>query len=187
MDRWADIFINALGFKLQCCYDDRIISSEYSALTSKVLKNSTGTIINVNEPAPRRGKSQIQEYLDYHNGPGIQHIGLTTDNIVQTVRQMKETGIEFLPIPKSYYDDLGDWVRETDAPIEFLAELGILIDHDHNGYLLQIFTKPLSDRPTLFFEIIERHGCQGFGAGNFKSLFLALEREQARRGNLITV
>jgi len=184
MDRWVEVFTNALGFKMQSHYDDRTISTEYSALMSKVLQNSTGTIININEPAPGRRKSQIQEYLDYHNGPGIQHIGLATDNIIQTVRQMKEAGIEFLPIPQSYYDNLEDWVMEIDAPIQYLAEFGILIDRDKDGYLLQIFTKPLSDRPTLFFEIIERHGSKGFGAGNFKSLFIALEREQALRGNL---
>ena len=185
MDDWVDFFIKALGFEVRSHYDDHAISTEYSALMSKVLQSgSNGAIININEPATGRRKSQIQEYLDYHNGPGIQHIGLTTDNIVQTVRQLKQNGIEFLPIPSSYYEELEDWVQEIGIPIEFLSELGILIDHDDDGYLLQIFTKPVNDRPTLFFEIIERHGCKGFGAGNFKSLFVALEREQSRRGNL---
>lgn len=184
MDRWVDILIKALGFELHSHYDDRTISTENSALMSKVLQSASGIIININEPASRQGRSQIQEFLDYHHGPGIQHIGLGTDNIVQTVRQMKQAGIEFLPIPQSYYDELGDWARKIDVPIEFLAELGILIDRDQHGYLLQIFTKPLSDRPTLFFEIIQRKGARGFGAGNFKSLFVAMEREQSLRGNL---
>jgi 4-hydroxyphenylpyruvate dioxygenase len=131
-----------------------------------------------------RRKSQIQEYLDYHNGPGIQHLGLTTNDIVQTVVQLREAGVEFLPIPTTYYDDLEDWVREIGIPVEQLAQLGILVDRDQDGYLLQLFTKPIGDRPTLFFEIIERHGSRGFGAGNFKSLFVALEREQELRGNL---
>ncbi len=184
MDRWVNIFVKALGFEMRTHYDDNAISTEYSALMSKVLKNSAGTIININEPAPGRRKSQIQEYLDYHNGPGIQHLGLNTDNIFQTVREMKERGVEFLKIPQKYYDHLEDWVREIDVPIEDLAELGLLIDRDQDGYLLQTFTTPVADRPTLFFEIIERHGCKGFGAGNFKSLFIALEKEQALRGNL---
>lgn len=184
MEQWVAFFVKALGFDVRMHFDDRAISTEYSALMSKVLENGSKTILNINEPASGRRTSQIQEYLDYHNGPGIQHIGLATDNIVQTVMQLREAGIEFLAIPQTYYDDLPDWVSEIDAPIAQLTELGILVDRDDNGYLLQLFTKPLGDRPTLFFEIIERHGSKGFGAGNFKSLFVALEREQAARGNL---
>ncbi len=183
MDQWIEFFSKTLGFEVLMHFDNRAISTEYSALMSKVLKNGTSTI-NINEPASGQRKSQIEEYLEYHNGPGIQHVGLATDDIIQTVTQLKQAGVEFLPIPKTYYDDLEDWVREIDAPIEQLAELGILVDRDQDGYLLQLFTKPVGDRPTLFFEIIERHGSQGFGAGNFKSLFIALEREQASRGNL---
>ncbi|HEY9618637.1 MAG TPA: 4-hydroxyphenylpyruvate dioxygenase, partial [Microcoleaceae cyanobacterium] len=174
MDHWVNFFVKTLGFDVRMHFDDHTISTEYSALMSKVLEDGNKTIININEPAKGRRKSQIQEYLDYHHGPGIQHLGLATDDIVQTVIQLRQAGVEFLPIPKTYYDDLADWVKEIDVPVEQLAELGILVDRDHEGYLLQLFTKPIGDRPTLFFEIIERHGSRGFGAGNFKSLFLAL-------------
>jgi 4-hydroxyphenylpyruvate dioxygenase len=184
MNRWVDFFDQVLGFEMRSHYDDRAISTQYSALMSKVLQNDYGTIININEPAVGRRKSQIQEYLDFHHGPGVQHIGFNTENIVQTVQKLKQNGVEFLPIPRSYYEGLGAWVKELDVSIDILVDLGILIDCDQDGYLLQIFTKPISDRPTLFFEIIERRGCKGFGAGNFKSLFVALEREQALRGNL---
>ncbi|PSB25105.1 4-hydroxyphenylpyruvate dioxygenase [Stenomitos frigidus] len=184
MDQWVDFFVKTMGFDVRMHFDDHAISTEYSALMSKVLENGSKTIININEPAPGRRKSQIQEYLDFHNGPGIQHIGLATDDIVQTVVYLKQAGVEFLPIPQTYYDNLEDWVKELDIPVKQLAELGILVDRDDDGYLLQLFTKPVGDRPTLFFEIIERHGSRGFGAGNFKSLFVALEREQAARGNL---
>lgn len=184
MDRWVDYFVQTMGFDVRMHFDDQAISTEYSALMSKVLENGSKTIININEPAPGRRKSQIQEYLDYHNGPGIQHLGLATDDIVQTVVYLKQAGVEFLPIPQTYYDNLEDWVKELDIPVQQLAELGILVDRDQDGYLLQLFTKPVGDRPTLFFEVIERHGSRGFGAGNFKSLFVALEREQAARGNL---
>lgn len=184
MNHWVDFFIKTLGYDLQMHFDDQAISTEYSALMSKVLQNGTKTAFNINEPAKGKRKSQIDEYLDFHNGPGIQHIGLTTENIAETVIRLRELGVEFLSIPKTYYDDLQDWVKEIDVPVEKLAELGILVDRDQDGYLLQLFTKPVGDRPTLFFEIIERHGAKGFGAGNFKSLFVALEREQALRGNL---
>jgi 4-hydroxyphenylpyruvate dioxygenase len=184
MDYWVDFFVKTMGFDVRLHFDDRAISTEYSALMSKVLQNGSKTILNINEPATGRRKSQIEEYLDYHCGPGIQHIGLATDNIVETVIQLRQAGVEFLPIPQTYYDELQDWVNEIDVPVEQLAQLGILVDRDDDGYLLQLFTKPVGDRPTLFFEIIERHGCKGFGAGNFKSLFVALEREQALRGNL---
>lgn len=184
MDEWVDFFVKTMGFDLKLSFDDQSISTEYSALKSKVLQNGGKTSININEPAIGRRKSQIQEYLDFHNGPGIQHIGLATNNIVETVLDLKKSGVEFLPIPKTYYHELASWSNEIDIPVAHLAELGILIDRDEHGYLLQLFTKPLGDRPTLFFEIIERHGCTGFGAGNFKSLFVALEREQEKRGNL---
>lgn len=184
MDRWVEFFVKTMGYDLQMYFDDQAISTEYSALMSKVLQNGTKTAFNINEPAVGKRKSQIEEYLDFHNGPGIQHIGLATENIAETVTQLRQAGVEFLPIPKTYYDDLGDWVRDIDVPLDKLAELGILVDRDQDGYLLQLFTKPVGDRPTLFFEIIERHGAKGFGAGNFKSLFVALEREQALRGNL---
>jgi len=184
MDRWVEFFMKTMGFEMRMHFDDHAISTEYSALMSKVLQNGSKTIVNINEPADGLRKSQIDEYLEFHHGPGIQHIGMETSDIVQTVLHLRQCGVEFLPIPKSYYEDLAEWVKEIDVPVEKLAELGILVDRDQDGYLLQLFTKPVSDRPTLFFEIIERHGSRGFGAGNFKSLFVALEREQALRGNL---
>jgi 4-hydroxyphenylpyruvate dioxygenase len=184
MERWVEYFVKTLGFDVRMHFDDHTISTEYSALMSKVLEDGGKTIININEPAIGRRKSQIQEFLDYHHGPGIQHLGLATHNIVETVIQLRAAGVEFLPIPKTYYEGLEDWVQEINVPVEQLAELGILVDRDQDGYLLQLFTKPVGDRPTLFFEIIERHGSRGFGAGNFKSLFVALEQEQALRGNL---
>ncbi len=184
MNQWVDFFVKALGFTVRMHFDNHAISTEYSALMSKVLENGDQTIININEPASGRRRSQIQEYLDYHNGPGVQHLGLTTDNIVQTVIHLRQAGVEFLSIPESYYENLGDWVEAVNIPIKQLAELNILVDRDQDGYLMQLFTKPVGDRPTLFFEIIERHGSRGFGAGNFKSLFIALEQEQSLRGNL---
>ncbi|MGB3517801.1 MAG: 4-hydroxyphenylpyruvate dioxygenase [Elainellaceae cyanobacterium] len=184
MNSWVDFFMQTMGFELRMHFDDRAISTEYSALMSKVLQKGGKTIVNINEPADGLRKSQIEEYLDFHYGPGIQHIGLATEDIVATVVRLKAAGVEFLPIPKTYYDDLGDWVQELEIPVDKLAELGILVDRDDDGYLLQLFTKPVGDRPTLFFEIIERHGSRGFGAGNFKSLFVAIEREQSLRGNL---
>jgi 4-hydroxyphenylpyruvate dioxygenase len=184
MNQWVDFFVKTLGFDLRMHFDQDAISTEYSALMSKVLENGNKTIVNINEPALGQRKSQIQEYLDFHCGPGIQHVGLATQDIVQTVIQLRQAGVEFLPIPKTYYEDLEAWVNTIEIPVKQLAELGILVDRDADGYLLQLFTKPVGDRPTLFFEIIERHGSRGFGAGNFKSLFVALEREQALRGNL---
>lgn len=184
MNRWVEFFVKTMGFDVQMHFDDHAISTDYSALMSKVLQNGNKTTFNINEPAKGKRKSQIDEYLEFHNGPGIQHIGLITENIVETVIHLRKAGVEFLAIPKTYYENLESWVKEIDVPVEKLAELGILVDRDENGYLLQLFTKPVGDRPTLFFEVIERHGSRGFGAGNFKSLFVALEREQALRGNL---
>jgi 4-hydroxyphenylpyruvate dioxygenase len=186
MDKWVRFFAQTMGFTELVHFDDQTIHTEYSALMSKVMQDGTGRIkFPINEPATGRRKSQIQEYLDYHRGPGVQHIACTTNNIVETVSNLRSRGVEFLRVPSTYYEDLEQRVGRIDEPIERLAELGILVDRDDEGYLLQIFTEPAEDRPTLFFEIIERHGCRGFGEGNFKSLFEAIEREQARRGNLV--
>ena len=185
MDRWAQYLADSLGFELLVHFDEKNISTEYSALRSKVMQDPSGRIkLPINEPAEGLRQSQIQEYLDYNNGPGIQHVAFATRDIIATVSQLRAYGIEFLTVPAAYYEDLQARVGPIDEPVEKLAELGILVDRDKDGYLLQIFTQPVEDRPTLFFEVIERHGAQGFGEGNFKSLFEAIEREQARRGNL---
>jgi 4-hydroxyphenylpyruvate dioxygenase len=185
MNRWVEFFRHSLGLELLVKFDDRAISTEYSALTSSVMQSSTGVIkLPINEPAIGKGKSQIQEFLEYNHGAGVQHVACITHNIVETVTKLKNSGIEFLSVPDSYYATLENRVGKIDQSIEQLAKLGILVDRDREGYLLQIFTQPVQDRPTLFFEIIERHGSQGFGEGNFKSLFEAIEREQALRGNL---
>jgi len=155
-------------------------------LMSKVMQDGTGRIkFPINEPATGRRKSQIQEYLDYNHGPGVQHIAFATGDILATVAELRARGLEFLRVPGTYYEDLEKRVGKIDEPVDRLAQLGILADRDEEGYLLQIFTQPIEDRPTLFFEVIERHGSRGFGEGNFKSLFEAIEREQARRGNLV--
>ncbi len=185
MDRWVKFFEDTIGFSLLVHFDDRAISTDYSALMSKVMQDGTGKIkLPINEPAPSKRKSQIDEYLEYNCGPGIQHIALATNNIIETVTHLKQSGVEFLHVPTTYYETLESWVGKIDEPTDKLAELGILVDRDEDGYLLQIFTQPVQDRPTLFFEVIERHGSQGFGEGNFKALFEAIEREQALRGNL---
>jgi 4-hydroxyphenylpyruvate dioxygenase len=185
MDRWVQFFAETMGFELLVQFDDKAISTEYSALMSKVVKDGSGKIkLPINEPAIAKRKSQIQEYLDYHQGPGVQHIACSTHNIIETVTKLRQAGVEFLHVPVTYYEDLEARVGKIDESIDQLAELGILVDRDQEGYLLQIFTQPVEDRPTLFFEIIERHGAQSFGEGNFKSLFEAIEREQALRGNL---
>jgi len=186
MDRWVRFFAETMGFSQLVHFDDKKITTEYSALMSKVMQDGTGRIkFPINEPATGRRKSQIQEYLDYNHGPGVQHIAFATRDIVQTVSELRSRGLEFLRVPPTYYEDLEQRVGKIDEPIEQLARLGILADRDEEGYLLQIFTQPVEDRPTLFFEVIERHGSRGFGEGNFKSLFEAIEREQARRGNLV--
>jgi 4-hydroxyphenylpyruvate dioxygenase len=185
MNRWVDFFAHTMGFSQLLHFDDRDISTEYSALMSKVMQDGTGKVkFPINEPAEGKKKSQIQEYLDYYIGPGVQHLALSTGNILETVTQLQENGVEFLYVPTNYYDDLESRVGKINEPIEELAKRGILVDRDDEGYLLQIFTKPVEDRPTVFFEIIERHGSRGFGKGNFKALFEAIEREQDRRGNL---
>jgi 4-hydroxyphenylpyruvate dioxygenase len=185
MDRWVKFFVDTMGFQVLVHFDDKAISTEYSALMSAVVQDRSGKIkFPINEPAPSQGTSQIQEYLDYHPGPGIQHIACATSDIIATITQLRQAGVEFLPVPATYYDTLKARVGEIDESIDQLAKLGILVDRDQDGYLLQIFTQPVEDRPTLFFEIIERHGSESFGEGNFKSLFEAIEREQALRGNL---
>ena len=185
MDKWVQFFADAMGFSQLVHFDDKAISTEYSALMSKVMQDGTGKIkFPINEPAQGKRKSQIAEYLEYYRGPGVQHIALATADIIQTVSTLQANGVEFLRVPTTYYEDLEARIGKIDEPIDKLAELGILADCDEDGYLLQIFTLPVQDRPTVFFEVIERHGAQGFGAGNFKSLFEAIEREQALRGNL---
>lgn len=185
MNRWVEFFAHTMGFSQLLHFDDRDISTEYSALMSKVMQDGTGKVkFPINEPAEGKKKSQIQEYLDYYYGPGVQHLALSTGNIIETVAMLQENGVDFLYVPTTYYDDLEARVGKINEPVEKLAELGILVDCDDEGYLLQIFTKPVEDRPTVFFEIIERHGSRGFGKGNFKALFEAIEREQDLRGNL---
>ena len=185
MNEWVQFYSDVLGFFNLLSFDDKTISTEYSALMSKVMSNGNGRIkFPINEPAQGKKKSQIEEYLDFYRGPGVQHIAVATDDIITTVRALKSRGVEFLSIPRTYYETVLDRVGKIDEDIAPLAELGILVDRDDEGYLLQIFTKPVQDRPTLFFEIIQRKGAKSFGAGNFKALFESIEREQARRGNL---
>jgi 4-hydroxyphenylpyruvate dioxygenase len=174
-----------MGFRNLLTFDDKTISTEYSSLMSKVMANGNDRIkFPINEPAKGKRKSQIDEYLDFYKGPGVQHMALATDDIISTVTALKDRGVEFLSVPTTYYDDLQKRVGKIDEDVESLARLGILIDRDPDGYLLQIFTKPVEDRPTVFYEIIQRKGAKSFGAGNFKALFEAIEREQGLRGNL---
>lgn len=185
MNHWVKFYEEVMGFKLLLTFDDKDISTEYSALMSKVVSNGNGYIkFPINEPAAGRKKSQVDEYLDFYGGPGVQHIAVATHNIIDTVSELRSRGVEFLEVPASYYDDLLDRVGHIDEDLQPLKDLNILVDRDEEGYLLQIFTKPVEDRPTLFFEIIQRKGATSFGKGNFKALFEAIEREQARRGNL---
>lgn len=185
MNEWVDFYAKVMGFQLYQHFDDNDISTEYSALMSKVMANGNGFVkFPINEPAEGARKSQIEEYLDFYGGPGVQHIALATDDILATVSQMQKQGVEFLTIPHSYYTELSKRVGRIDEPIEELERLGILVDRDDEGYMLQIFTRPVEDRPTLFYEIIQRKGSRSFGKGNFKALFEAIEREQALRGNL---
>ena len=185
MNPWVDFYARVLGFHNLLTFDDKDISTEYSALMSKVMSNGNGRIkFPINEPAVGKKKSQIEEYLDFYGGPGVQHIAIATDDIIATVRQLVSRGVEFLHTPTTYYDDLLARVGKIDEDLEPLKELGILVDRDDEGYLLQIFTKPVEDRPTLFYEIIQRKGAKSFGKGNFKALFESIEREQAARGNL---
>jgi 4-hydroxyphenylpyruvate dioxygenase len=185
MDEWVDFYANVMGFQLYQHFDDKDISTEYSALMSKVMSNGNGYVkFPINEPAEGRRKSQIEEYLDFYQGPGVQHIALATDDILSTVSHMQQQGVEFLTVPHTYYTELAARIGRIDEPIEELEKLGILVDRDDEGYMLQIFTRPVEDRPTLFYEIIQRKGSRSFGKGNFKALFEAIEREQALRGNL---
>ncbi|WP_436775456.1 4-hydroxyphenylpyruvate dioxygenase [Yinghuangia sp. YIM S09857] len=185
MNEWVEFYHRVMGFTNMREFVGDDIATEYSALMSKVVADGTRKVkFPINEPAIAKKKSQIDEYLEFYGGPGVQHIALATDDIVATVRAMRDAGVEFLATPDTYYDTLGEWAGETHVPVETLRELKILADRDEDGYLLQIFTKPVQDRPTVFFEIIERHGSQGFGLGNFKALFEAIEREQDKRGNL---
>jgi 4-hydroxyphenylpyruvate dioxygenase len=185
MDEWVGFYNRVMGFTNLKEFVGDDIATEYSALMSKVVASGNHKVkFPLNEPAVSKRKSQIDEYLEFYGGPGVQHLALATGDIVGAVRAMREMGMEFLDTPDSYYDTLGDWVGDTRVPLETLRELKILADRDEDGYLLQIFTKPVQDRPTVFFELIERHGSLGFGKGNFKALFEAIEREQARRGNL---
>lgn len=185
MNEWVDFYQNVMGFSLYQHFDDQDISTEYSALMSKVMANGNGYVkFPINEPAEGRRKSQIEEYLDFYQGPGVQHIALATKDIISTVSQMKQQGVDFLTVPHSYYTELQNRVGKIDEPVEELEKLGILVDRDNEGYMLQIFTRPVEDRPTVFYEVIQRKGSRSFGKGNFKALFEAIEREQALRGNL---
>ena len=184
MEEWVSYYENVMGFKQMIHFDDDDISTEYSALMSKVMTNGSRIKFPINEPADGKRKSQIQEYLEFYNGAGVQHLALLTSDIVKTVEALRENGVEFLDTPDTYYDELSARVGKIDEEIDRLKELKILVDRDEEGYLLQIFTKPIVDRPTLFIEIIQRKGSRGFGEGNFKALFESIEREQERRGNL---
>ena len=185
MNKWCEFYAKVMGFAQLVSFDDKDISTEYTALMSKVMSNGNGRIkFPINEPADGRKKSQIEEYIEFYNGAGVQHMALATDNIIETVTSLKDRGVEFLTVPSSYYDDVLNRVGEIDEDLSPLSELGILIDRDDEGYLLQIFTKPILDRPTMFIEIIQRKGAKSFGKGNFKALFEAIEREQESRGTL---
>ncbi len=185
MNQWVDFYRDVMGFGLYQHFDDNDISTEYSALMSKVMANGNGYVkFPINEPAEGRRKSQIEEYLDFYGGPGVQHMALATNDILATVAAMKQQGVDFLTVPHSYYTELQNRIGKIDEPIEELEKLGILVDRDNEGYMLQIFTSPVEDRPTVFYEIIQRKGSRSFGKGNFKALFEAIEREQALRGNL---
>ncbi|MGZ8411256.1 MAG: 4-hydroxyphenylpyruvate dioxygenase [Gemmatirosa sp.] len=185
MNTWVDFYAHVMGFRNLLTFDDEDINTEYSSLMSKVMANGNDRIkFPINEPAKGKKKSQIDEYLDFYGGPGVQHMALATDDIVRTVTELKARGVEFLSTPTSYYEQLETRVGKIDEPLEVLAQHGILVDRDPDGYLLQIFTKPVEDRPTVFYEIIQRKGAKSFGKGNFKALFEAIEREQELRGNL---
>jgi 4-hydroxyphenylpyruvate dioxygenase len=185
MNKWVKYYGDVLGFSQLISFDDKAISTEYSALMSKVVANGNGRIkFPLNEPAKGKKKSQIDEYLEFYQGPGCQHIAIATDNIIETVTKLRDNGVEFLRVPGAYYDTVPERVGKIDEDLAPIRDLGILVDRDEEGYLLQIFSKPMEDRPTLFYEIIQRKGAKSFGAGNFKALFEALEREQDLRGNL---
>lgn len=185
MNEWVKFYEDVMGFKLLITFDDEDISTEYSALMSKVVSNGSGYVkFPINEPAEGKKKSQIEEYLDFYHGAGVQHIAVATDDIIHTVTELRNRGVEFLYVPETYYEDLMDRVGAIKEDIDAIKALNILVDRDDEGYLLQIFTKPVEDRPTVFFEIIQRAGAKSFGKGNFKALFESIEREQELRGNL---
>ena len=185
MNPWVKFYEEVMGFKNILSFDDKDISTEYSALMSKVMSNGNGYVkFPINEPAEGKKKSQVEEYLDFYDGEGVQHVAIATADIVTTVKDLQSRGVEFLKIPGSYYADVLERVGKIDEDLEPLSQLGILIDRDEEGYLLQIFTKPVEDRPTVFYEILQRKGCKGFGKGNFKALFVSIEDEQRKRGNL---
>jgi 4-hydroxyphenylpyruvate dioxygenase len=185
MNHWVSFYEKVMGFQNILTFDDTDISTEYSALMSKVMSNGNGMVkFPINEPAEGKKKSQVEEYLEFYNGEGVQHVALATNNIADTVRELMRRGVEFLKVPTSYYDELQGRVGKIDEDLEPLKEMGILVDRDPDGYLLQIFSKPVQDKPTVFFEIIQRKGAKSFGKGNFKALFEAIEREQEKRGNL---
>ena len=185
MNPWVKFYEEVMGFRNILTFDDKDISTEYSALMSKVMSNGNGFVkFPINEPAEGKKKSQVEEYLEFYKGEGVQHVALATNDIVATVTELRNRGVEFLRVPNTYYDDLLERVGHIDEDLEPLKELGILVDRDNEGYLLQLFSKPVEDRPTLFFEIIQRKGAKSFGKGNFKALFEAIEREQGERGNL---
>ena len=185
MNEWVDYYANVMGFSQLLHFTDEDISTEYSALMSKVMESDNGRIkFPINEPADGRKKSQIEEYLEFYEGPGVQHVALLTSDIIKAITELKKRGVEFLEVPRTYYDALAERVGEIDEDIEVLRKLGILVDRDDEGYLLQLFTKPIEDRPTLFYEVIQRKGSKGFGQGNFQALFESIERAQAERGNL---
>jgi 4-hydroxyphenylpyruvate dioxygenase len=185
MERWVEFYRDVMGFRMFKHFDDKDISTEYSALMSKVMSNGNERVkFPLNEPAVGKRKSQIEEYLEFYHGPGVQHIAMATGNIIETVGALRRQGVDFLRVPGTYYEDLLQRIGPIDEPIDALRELGILVDRDDEGYMLQIFTRPVEDRPTLFYEVIQRKGSRSFGKGNFKALFEAIEREQERRGNL---
>ena len=185
MEHWVNFYADVMGFSQIQAFSDEDIATEYSALMSKVMESDNGRIkFPINEPAEGKKKSQIDEYLDFYDGPGVQHIALLTSDIIKTIKKLKENGVEFLEVPDTYYEDLTKRVGAIDEDIEVLKKLKILVDRDDEGYLLQLFTKPVEDRPTVFYEVIQRKGSKGFGIGNFKALFEAIERHQAERGNL---
>ena len=185
MNEWVNFYAHVMGFNQLVSFDDKDISTDYTALMSKVMSNGNGRIkFPINEPAEGRKKSQVEEYLDFYGGPGIQHIAVATNDIIETVTALRNRGVEFLQVPESYYVDLKTRIGKIDEELGELAKLGILVDRDDEGYLLQIFTKPVVSRPTLFFEIIQRKGAKSFGKGNFRALFEAIEREQELRGTL---
>src|SRR5713101_3111014 len=185
MNKWVEFYMKVMGFKLYQHFDDKDISTDYSALMSKVMSNGNERIkFPINEPAQGKKKSQIDEYLEYYRSPGVQHIAMATDDIIRTVGLLRRQGVDFLRVPSAYYDHLAARIGPIDEPVADLAELGILVDRDDEGYMLQIFTRPVEDRPTLFYEVIQRKGSRSFGKGNFKALFEAIEHEQGLRGNL---